>query len=160
MFVYVLKYNKNMLQQESKIKNMDKTIESLEKKLQESNSRKTYRVATPITECEFEFAELGEQFIIAERKKGIVRDINVTGLRFESNDDFSVRDKLIIKMFFVLLDEPLEVIGRVIRKDESFGKPLITYGLEFMKTHYSKEEELFRLIRGVEVESRKKRMIE
>jgi hypothetical protein len=42
------------------------------------------------------------------------------------------------------------------RKDESFGKPLISYGLEFMKTHYSKEEDLFRLIKGIEVKNRKK----
>ncbi|KIL42157.1 hypothetical protein SD70_03045 [Gordoniibacillus kamchatkensis] len=158
LLVNVLKYNKHMMQQETKMKTMDKTIESLQQKLQETNKRKYYRVAIPITECEFEFMDMGNQPVEGERKKGVVRDISLTGLRFDSHEDFPVRQKSIIRMFFMLNDEPLEIIGRVIRKDEAFGRPLISYGLEFMKTHFSKEEDLFRLIREVEVELRKKKL--
>jgi hypothetical protein len=148
-----------MLKQESQIKIMDKTIEGLKRKLEETNNRKNYRVDIPITKCEFEFIQSeNDQPTAIERMKGLVRDISVTGLRFECNDDFSVREKWIIKLFLVFHDKPIEIIGRVTRKDETFGKPLISYGLEFMKTNFTKDEDLFRLVREFEVVKRKKKI--
>ncbi|CAG7652130.1 PilZ domain-containing protein [Paenibacillus allorhizosphaerae] len=158
MLLSIISYNKEMKLRNSQIEKLDVTIMDLNQKLKEANSRKSYRIPIPVTEGEFEFVEIGNAVHANKVKRAAasIRDISLTGLRFNCHYDFSVREKIIVKMYFVLRNEPLELTGRIVRKEEYFGKPYLTYGMEFLITRTSEQESLFRLLRDIEAEQAKK----
>lgn len=150
-----------MNEKNTQFKKITNKLDELENKLKDKEKRKSFRLRVELEKCEFQILKIGDKKIdkVKDHKgPGIIKDISSTGLRLESIYDLPIKDIVEVKLEFELDECELELKGLLIRKEEHIQKKNFIYGIKFIDTDTKTKNELNKLLRTKELESKRKKL--
>jgi hypothetical protein len=123
-----------------------------EKKL--VNQRGNFRLRLDIEDALMEVVKIGDTGVKDSELCEIV-DVSASGVGLYSKNDYLIRNKVLVKLFFKLNDKEFSVDGVMVRKVEAINKDRILYGVNFMNLSDVEENKLLKEIAAIENSRRK-----
>lgn len=157
--IFIKKYKKLIDIKNHQIKELHKTIASLEAKIKRKERRQSFRARVENVTCEFLFYKIGGKKITPPKNLkglGVVVDIGYLGMRFMYENEITIRKNVELEIMFQLENESFKLIGKLVRKEENLNNNYITYALQFMDVYTKEQRKLFGIIRKMEIKERRK----
>jgi hypothetical protein len=123
-----------------------------EKKL--VNLRGNFRLRLDIEDALMEVVKIGDTEVNDSELCEIV-DVSASGVGLYSKNDYLIRKKVLVKLFFKLNDKEFSVDGVMVRKVEAINKDNILYGINFINLSDGEENKLLKEIAAIENSRRK-----
>lgn len=118
------------------------------------NQRGDFRLRLEIEDALMEVIKIGDIDVAYSEVCEIV-DVSASGMGIYSDNDYPVRNKVLVKLLFKLNDKEFTMDGILVRKVETSNKEKILYGINFMNLSDGNENRLLKEIAAIENNRRK-----
>jgi c-di-GMP-binding flagellar brake protein YcgR len=129
--------------------------ENINKEKKIENQRGNFRLRLEIEDALMEVIKIGDTELNGSELCEIV-DVSASGLGLYSENDYPIRENVLVRLLFKLNEKEFSVDGVLVRKVEAVNKDRILYGVNFMNLSDGSENKLLKEIAAIENSRRKK----